>query len=68
MLQHMQDNLLLAACDVTCQLTVPPEAGLSPPTEGGGAAKECSDPQHLERCLLPVDRQQQMAELTRFTR
>lgn len=70
LLQHMQDNLLLAACDVTCQLTVPSEAGLSVPTEGdsSGAAENCSDAQRLQRCLLPVDKEQQTTELMRFTR
>ena len=36
LLQHMQDNLLLTACDVTCQLTVPPSAGLQPPSSEEG--------------------------------
>ena len=65
LLQHMQDNLLLTACDVTCQLTVPRSAAIPPPPEDGNNTEGLK---MLQECLLPVDKKQQTDILQRFKR
>uniref|UniRef100_A0A6A7FY16 General transcription factor 3C polypeptide 1-like n=1 Tax=Hirondellea gigas TaxID=1518452 RepID=A0A6A7FY16_9CRUS len=66
LLQHMQDNLLLTACDVTCQLTIPPSTGLPPPPEPGESCLLTLD--QLSQHLIPVDRQQQLQVMEQYKR
>lgn len=64
LLQHMQDNLLLTACDVTCQLTVPPWAQLPPACDVGMPLSK----QQLDSYILPVDFVQQNEVLNKYSR
>ena len=68
LLQHMQDNLLLTACDVTCQLSVPSYANMPPPSSFSDRNDEPLSQAQLDDYLLPSNPREHTAVLRRHRR